>query len=841
MADFILLETGDKLLLETGDGLLNESSVAPITYNMAGTVSGGPGSLSGTLAHRIRGVQWVVLARIFLDSGFEYEAIRQVNHPTRTYEGRVLKYGLVDKSISTPAGLPQTADAKIRLADTDRRWRTLLKTQTPIGRTIELKFVQVGLSESSFYPHFVGTISDFNFGPGYVELSARDSSFDWLDQDIPPLIPTLYPGVDGFFNIVIGNNESIAPDFGGVVPLTHIGFTTVDRWALARHQVYDVGIYRKTNSDDAFVAVDPAEYDVTVETTTIDGVDYDLTYIDFLVQQPDGTLIRADVEGVFFRPIWNGYPAQGFDAVLNPSGTPGALRNPIDGFTILDILVFTPAGVGSYDANRIMAIREKFLTVITNPSTGGDPYYMDGSIVKATTNRAALGQYLTSFQLDMFHTRTGAVALNFTDATDSAKPLYSDNRSDGLRQLIVENTFLEGQPSPAANRSSYFFERNYAEEAWLSSEIYDNTVDQDAMAVPIYDDDGNPTTDPSGTYLRTPKITIDTFEMFFVRDSLTANDVVARRMSFLALGSYRQTFQVPIWMVMDEMEMARQIEITCADGLDTGGYSRKEVKIVGMTSDNDGFALGVRTVLRVPQTIQVTTRATHGSATASAIGELASKDLAQTFSDDFARADTTPNDLGSMWTDICTALFNLGVRINIASQMLQSSANNGVGGGMVAKFSTYATRGLPHTLLGTAHQLSEGTLVFNNSVSGAVQRDGPSVCMSGNWNGLSASCYYIESLIELGTARICRLNLTTRTVLSASPFAAAVGQRFTLTAEIQPTYTRLRAYLNGVQVDTVDDSSGSRLTDTGDVMGYTSLFCSVGIFTHWDDWKCATP
>lgn len=638
MSDFILLETGDKLLLETGDKLLNESASEPFDFAISGTTTGGDGDVTATLVHRIQGLQWVVLAKIFLDSGMEYEAKRVVLHPSRTYEGRVQQWGTIDKYIGTPAGLPQTSDARIRLNDTDYRWRNLFKTQTPRRRKIELKFVQVGLSEASFYPYFIGEISDFSFGPGYVEISARDNTFAWLDENIPALIPSIYPGVDGFLPIHLGINNSVAPAFGGLAPLPHIGMVGgVDRWGLARHVCVNVAVYRETSAAPGPVAVDPGEYDVTVETTIVDGISYDISYIDFLVEQDEGAKITVDVEGIGFRPEWYGFPAEGFDLLLNPTGTVGALRNPIDCFINLALLLFQKAG--DYDAGRIMAIREKFKTILTNPSTGGDPWFCDTSILEATTNRALLGQYLPCFQLDLFNTRIGEITLNFTDATDESKPLYSDNRNDGYRQLIVEQSYFENIANPMANRSEYFFDKNFATGLWQSKEAYNNFDDQEALAVPILDDDNNPVLDPSGDYERTEKIEAETFEMPFVRDRDTAADVVSRRMSFLALGSFRQQWKVPAWQAVDDMELARLVALTHRAGLDTGGYSAKEVKVVGITADLDGMSMNIISLLRVPQAIQKTSRVVSGGARMLTASELITTHTPLTCRDNFNRAD----------------------------------------------------------------------------------------------------------------------------------------------------------------------------------------------------------
>jgi hypothetical protein len=832
MSDFILLETGDKLLLETGDGLLNESASEPFDVDIFGTVGGGGGSLTGTIAHRIQGVQWVVLAKIFLDSGMEYEAKRVVNHPTRTYEGRVDKWGTIDKYIATPAGLPQTSDARIRLIDTDYRWRNLFKTQTPRRRKIELKFVQVGLSESSFFPYFVGEISDFSFGPGYVEISARDNTFAWLDEYIPSLIPSIYPGVDAFMPAFFGINNSVAPAFGGLAEIPHIGMVGgVDRWGLARHECQDVGVYRMTTGDTDFIAVDPGEYNVTVETTVVDGITYDLSYIDFLVEQDAGTKIRVDVEGIGFRPEWYGYPAEGFDAILNPGGTVGALRNPIDVFILMATLFFQKAG--AFDAGRIMAIHEKFKTVITNPSTGGDPYYCDGPVLESTTNRALLGQWLPCFELDLFQTRIGETALNFTDATDASKPLYSDNRSDGFRQLIIEQSYYENIANPMANQSNYFFDKDFGRNIWQAKEVYDNEADQEALAVPILDDDDNPILDPSGDYERTPKIEAETFEMPFVRDRDTAADVVARRMSFLALGSFRQQWGVPAWQAVDDMELTRLLAITHRAGLDDGGYTAKEVKTVGITADLDAMRMTIATILRVPQAIQKTSRVVSGGALASGTGEAITTSVPLTCSDDFNRANGLINVGQPDWVG-----FGYGALPSIVSNEVLFDVNSR---GALCDDSSNSNLSQFATLKYKSVHLFNA---FGNARADIYLCTTGSIGLGGGLN-----CYFLEfgqmpgvmtqgiRLVRVDNGATTQLAIVDGVfAMTGYPYTGSPNTDVTLRLENIGTSVTLRAYVGTTEVLSYTDSSASRKTSgksgfgTGQIDGAGFWYMAVDDF-----------
>ncbi len=78
--------------------------------------SAGPGGSDdiAPIAVRASGGAVFILARLFLDSGTEYEAKRQiVVDDDHVYEARVKEFGFVDRSIPVPSGLPQLGDCKI--------------------------------------------------------------------------------------------------------------------------------------------------------------------------------------------------------------------------------------------------------------------------------------------------------------------------------------------------------------------------------------------------------------------------------------------------------------------------------------------------------------------------------------------------------------------------------------------------------------------------------------------------------------------------------------------------------------------------------------------------------
>lgn len=539
----------------------------------------------------IPGAKWMIVAKIFLDTGTEYVSEERVHHPHYIYEGKVQRWGSVDRSVPAPSGLPHTSDARVRVIDTDRYLRNLLAHQTPRRRFMELRFVQEGGAESARSPFFVGEILDFEFSAGACDISLRDRAFAWIDEEIPEIINrTNFPelpddNAQAFFPIIFGSLRSRSVGPQGVVSLPHIGWSddTGDRYAVACHRVYHVAaVYRKSN--EGWVVVSPSEYNVAFELRTIDGLGYDLTFLDFTVEQPQGTEIRIDVDGLPFRPSWNGYPPAGFDAAQNPDVLPGPLRNPIDLFISLTSLVLRRAGREVvFDAGAIMWIREKFEHFALTGGVG--PYYCDGAITSALTCRELLSRFLACFQLDMFQTRDGKISLRFTDNSDSLRPVFTEGRH------ILRNSFRERLANPTANRTVYRFEYNHASNQWATQGLLDNLDSQ--LVLGDFDDDG----------VRQPKVESDIFDMWFVRDPRTARDVTFRRMNYLAVGSYRQEFKLPAPEVIEDLELGRLMGFTHHDGLGLSGYQNREVKITGMTIDCDRFEVTVRSILRRPQVI----------------------------------------------------------------------------------------------------------------------------------------------------------------------------------------------------------------------------------------------
>lgn len=545
----------------------------------------------------------IFLLDLELDSGTERVSSREVNSPSYTWDPFVIQWGDIETSIPSPCGLPIISDAKIRLAESQsRKWRDLFSHQTPRRRKCTIwalfpgesyQYRQPDLSPpEERTPFFVGEIVDAVFnGDRSIDITIRDLTFAWLDEPIPAMITRdIYEGLDPryegqFLPIVCGYVRTPGIDdspptatLKGQIELPRMSET---RWGVAATPVAGYRLFRleelgiDEDTGESWVEVDPSEYVETIIPITAFNVDMNHTVIDFLVEMPDGTRIRADIDGIYSRGEWG---------PLEAVSTPGIpLRNPIDFFINMLYFVLAKAAATGDDATKfdmdaIAALREFFEAGYSaSPPT---PYYCDGAITRPITCREFLGQFLTSFNLDMWQKRDGKVSLNFTDAEDPDRDVYTETED------ILALSFSERLPERHVNQIQYLFQRNYAEETWGTWGLLD-TDDQEILAL-------------GGT----PKIERDVVEFHFVRDEITGELVASKRAQFMALGSYRQEWEMALPRVPVTLEPSSLIGVTHRMGLEIGGYVNREVKTLSLVHRLGELITRVRGILREPQNVR---------------------------------------------------------------------------------------------------------------------------------------------------------------------------------------------------------------------------------------------
>lgn len=498
----------------------------------------------------------IILFRAFLITpGTQNLSDIQVNHPSRTYAAKVLRWGGVDRSIPVPSGLIQVGDAEIELDDTDGSFQGWFNTVSPMRCGAELKLGETGQSESTqFLPIFEAEIAKCRFPLGKAIIKLKDITTAWLDDKIPKLgtkdnFPNQPVGQAEFFwPLIFGRLESPAVDSPVTAPQGQVEFPPVDmaanRYGVARHEVYDVlAVFRQRPGDDVFIEVDIAEYNIVTESQAIDGITYTFTYVEFLTGQEEGTKVRGDVSGVDFRG--------GFGAMAPVSGE---LRNPVDHIiNLVYYLLLKETRISRFNVASYTSVRA--LCVTNN-------IYSDGAIVSEITPREALSQICGSSEIDFFVNKSGEISLALT-LDDGAVSLPTI--SDGADLLDVS---VETPPDEVYNRLHYKFGRNYATGEWNNEYVLDNETDQ----------------------LETSPATIKetTIELPFVRSEATALLVISNKARFFTLHSDPIEAVIPIARIAD-VELAAWLSFTFATTL---GISRR-YKTTGVNLDLDQLKITV--------------------------------------------------------------------------------------------------------------------------------------------------------------------------------------------------------------------------------------------------------
>lgn len=541
-------------------------------------------------------MHYFILARLFFDSGTEYVSSRQVTHPNYVYEARVKEWGYIDRSIPVPSGLPQLGDCRIQLIDTDYKWRDIGAHQTFRRRFLDFRMVREGESESAQPVFATFEIFDDEWTAGLVDISGRDINFSWIDKPIPGLInranfpgDELMEGVDeAFLSIVAGildaPSDASPPNPQGVLTLPRM---TLSRWGLAQHPVAYVELCGRIENEVEFSLIDPSEYEITEEPHTINGIDYTLSFIDFLEERDSGQEVRCRIiEGFYSRGEFAGMPA------IANSPLSG-LRNPIDALiNILYGVLKTETRIPRFNADSFTALRDKFNTSFVTTVSPAIGYSCDGAIDRPTTVRQFLADWQASFEVDLFVNNKGEITVSATFETDPDRVVFSQGPVFGEltdNSLIGLNSLRQKRASPTCNRLHYNSQLNYATDEFAAKEVFDNEDDQNALGAnqsPVI-----------------PVIEEDTLEQKWVRIPAIAQDVARRRMEFLALGSIRAELQLPLDQTADLVDLAQLVGVTHQDGLEVGGFHNKEFKTTGITDDMDQMVRTLRIISRVPQTI----------------------------------------------------------------------------------------------------------------------------------------------------------------------------------------------------------------------------------------------
>ncbi len=535
----------------------------------------GSGSSSGIVQHR-----WLLGARLYLRSATQRVADDYIRTDSALYEGRVLDFGYIERSIAAPAGPPRIGDCQIRLADTDQRWRILLSTQTGMRRLIEI----IRITDEAILGGF--EITNVTFGDGYVEVRGQDVLSKWLNKPLPMLgtranFPWMIQGIDEFFMpIIFGNNFSSGDNPQGRINAHHMGPTTlasspsvsVDRYCMSRHNLYgshsSAIVYRKLRTDAAFAVVDPSEYAITAgESFFSNGQTWNATYLDFLALQAEDAEIRFDIEGIDTVSI----PGTGVSVSWDVFNE---LRNPVYflTFVLLDMLegiggaaIFTRWNTDSFTEVRDLC--------------DGNSILCDGSITTQISAATFISRWCSSFGIDFFVNRHYEMQVALTLSEDTGRPVLTDTLDFITVTPIAFNE--------AFNRWDYRSGLNTATGEWAQHDSYEIVADQTELGNVDYQDN-------------TDVVEVQTVDLTYVQDTATAAATIRRRSAYERLGSQRVSFVCPTPRNFETLELATLIGVTHYGGIADGGWVSEEFKCLSLRHDLSSLQTTVEAVLRVP-------------------------------------------------------------------------------------------------------------------------------------------------------------------------------------------------------------------------------------------------
>jgi hypothetical protein len=497
---------------------------------------------------RFLGDRPVVLARQFLDTGTENISDVGVRHPTRFYEPRVVDWGEVERAIPLPPGLPIISEATIKLTDNDGYWRRIAHIRSLRRKGIQIKTGFEGGRESLFPIAYTGELTKAVFPDGAVTLTARDQWQRWLNISIPPWgdrtnFPNQPDGQDSFFfPLIFGRNISTDENPRGQVKL-FLCDTERNLWALNRTPTKAiVRLYRKLPSGDTVSIVPLAEYEKVEEDKEIDGWTFTPAYVHMFEDQPDGTELYADVDGISER---GGYGTL-------PSFTHATVENLID--HLINLFFYLTV---------IDPIADPFGSTETTAWETAWHYYNDnnllfaGCVVEPMTFGALFARMCESGNLFLYPNWRGRIAASVQPVTNPDRPVYTDAFELLSKAAGSEAEIVSSLPEKTQNQFLYLFSRNYVTNQWGAGDIYNNEADQAELGVIEPDND---------------------IELHWVRDAATAAWVIARRAELFSLRAYQVELSVEAPKNIYKLELAQTIGITHYAGIG-GPWTNREFMI----------------------------------------------------------------------------------------------------------------------------------------------------------------------------------------------------------------------------------------------------------------------
>lgn len=549
-AELVGLLATSPLLSETAEVLdeAEASLVSFLSYDVSETIEGldTSGLFAGIQVPYAPGM--VVLTHIYFDEGTEGFSSLVVDAPSHSHEGRVIMWGVAEREIPVPVGPPRIGNIRVRFADTDQYFRRKFGAKTPRMRKIDFLIGPMGGSESLFQKPHTAIIDSVTFPPGAMEIEGIEVRYNWLRNLMPALcteenFPNIPQSSRGrFFPAIFGNVTSEGRGDQGAVELILVDPAT-NRYAVNRMGSKEVTVYKKEPGEEVFTIVSTG-YTMTLEVQQLSGEGYFCTFVDFDSAWPDGTVIRADVQGSSERLAWGL-----FEPILDT-----LIENPIDCLiNLLAMIRQVETTFVEYDYQSFKDVRDTCTAL---------DYRAALAIVDQWTNEAALTAILSSFNIDMFPSQQDKIKVALTASIPADRDVFTDTLHLEQQSEIIQLA------APTKNQFRYKYAHLPAEGRYALEEIYNNEADQETLSSPYHDG-----------------IEVEEVELRAIADPDVALNVILERSSWMDQSSHRMRVRIGAPPNLSKIDLAKIIGITHYGGLQEGGWVNEPFKIIRVALD----------------------------------------------------------------------------------------------------------------------------------------------------------------------------------------------------------------------------------------------------------------
>ena len=132
-----------------------------------------------------------VLVEIHLDSGPVYISQGGVSATGRFYEPRLTSISTISREIPYITGMYRAGDVTLNLASPNREWETIAANEPILHRRVYISYANASEPLERAARIFTGTIADYEFAGGMLQLTCRDLTFDRFDQPLCANIPLI--------------------------------------------------------------------------------------------------------------------------------------------------------------------------------------------------------------------------------------------------------------------------------------------------------------------------------------------------------------------------------------------------------------------------------------------------------------------------------------------------------------------------------------------------------------------------------------------------------------------------------------------------------------------------